>query len=305
MESQGKETGHPSPYYAGLSAADQECVLDWEISDWEMSSPETDEEQVNTPAQERGATDAAEPKRKETTETPGRIRTNGRRTPPLAAKKHDKRARLNDRKRPHTTRVVPRIESLRVPINRAHRPYCPVADPSVCLIGDATACMISREFVRSSDGVTHLWLPGEPAGAQLIEMIRRGVDKPTSNCICILLSRHELLLSESVRKDKYHRMVQLCDELTQVRRVSIITPLPYPGVETLALKAAVLLREECHKTKVALLELSEQFLVGKTARPELFRSSRLISPLGVRHVALFLRDRGGFPLPPLASGRDD
>uniref|UniRef100_A0A914VLD0 Uncharacterized protein n=1 Tax=Plectus sambesii TaxID=2011161 RepID=A0A914VLD0_9BILA len=168
-----------------------------------------------------------------------------------------------------------------VPRSRAYRPFRLVAEPSVYIVGDATAVMVSREFMRSSDGIAQRWLPGEPSGAQLVELMKKEQIEQTNAWVWILFSRKELSMGESERLIEYRWVMQMVSTLT-TENIKIVAPLPYPGMETPALKAGAILHAECRRYQLTLMEPTEQFLVGKTARPELFYNARSLSPQGTR-----------------------
>lgn len=176
--------------------------------------------------------------------------------------------------------------------------YHPSTEPSVYLFGDETAFSLSIQFMRSPQGIQHMWMPGEPSCQQLLDLMHRTDLKQSSSYVCIMISRYELTMSASTRNELYSKMLQSLNGDMKMP-ILIVAPLPYPGLEMPAVRAAAFLRSECGSGHVRLLEPTEQFLIGKHTRPSLYTDRRSLSAEGTRLLAVFLRDRSEMNLPPL------
>uniref|UniRef100_A0A914V1V2 Uncharacterized protein n=1 Tax=Plectus sambesii TaxID=2011161 RepID=A0A914V1V2_9BILA len=174
--------------------------------------------------------------------------------------------------------------------------YWRLPDPSVYLFGNPMAFAVAREFGRSPEGIAYMWLTGEPSCSQLLEIVHETKLRQSAMCICVMLSRYELIMCTSTRRDEYGKFVRLISS-SCTTAVKVVAPIPYPGLEVAAIQAAECLRAECKLSTVALLEPTEQFLIGRTARASLFNDAYSLSMKGLRHIATFLRDRSGLPLP--------
>jgi hypothetical protein len=178
--------------------------------------------------------------------------------------------------------------------------YRPISEPSIHLFGDETAFTLSLQFVRSPQGIRHMWMPGEPSGKQLLDLVQRTDFPQSASYVCIMLSRYELAMAAGTRNDLYRELLQSLHGNIKVPTV-VVAPLPYPGLEMPAVRAAAFLRSECGSGHVQLLEPTEQFLMGKHARPSLFSDRRSLSAKGIRLFAVYLRDRSDMTLPPMMS----
>uniref|UniRef100_A0A914VE15 Uncharacterized protein n=1 Tax=Plectus sambesii TaxID=2011161 RepID=A0A914VE15_9BILA len=191
------------------------------------------------------------------------------------------------------------LENVRIALNKSDHVRSQThlsTNPRVHLFGDATAFAVTQEFTRETDGIAHMWLTGEPTCDQLIDLMQRTVFKQSTVCICILLGRYELKMAASVRQDQYQQFVQQLQARSTTPTI-VVAPLPYPGLEMAAVTAAAQLRCLCSTTNITLLEPTEQFMKGKSARSSLFIDVHSPSLKGIRLLAVYLQERGGMPLP--------
>uniref|UniRef100_A0A914W7Z9 Uncharacterized protein n=1 Tax=Plectus sambesii TaxID=2011161 RepID=A0A914W7Z9_9BILA len=166
-------------------------------------------------------------------------------------------------------------------------------DHSVHMFGDASIFYIATEFERRPSSIAYRWMP-EPSCEQLLGIIRRTEISQATKCVCVLISRHELTMCTSMRQNEYRKFIHFVSTACTMP-VQIIAPLPYPGVEAHAIAAAEQLRAECSSSTVTLLEPTEQFLVGRTARASLFSDGHTLSMKGMQQLATFIRDRSKIP----------
>jgi hypothetical protein len=188
------------------------------------------------------------------------------------------------------------LDEVRLSLNTTPSNYVPIPNPTIHLFGDESAFSVSMQFIRSPDGIQYMWLPGEPSCEQLCSLLQRTNLKQSVMYVCMLLGRYELQMAESTRNDLYRKLLQSLSGSMKMSTV-LVAPIPYPGLEMPAVRAAAFLRSVCSPGHVALLEPTEQFLAGKFARPSLFADHRSLSAEGIRLLAVFLRDRSSMNLP--------